>query len=104
MPTITVTPTQAAQAYRNVASTPAAAANPGSAGGGSFGEALGKAIGGAIDTSRQAEARATEAIAGHGSLTDVVSAVSRAELALQTTVAIRDKVVSAYQDIMRMPI
>ena len=44
------------------------------------------------------------AIAGTGSLTDVVSAVSKAELALQTTVAIRDRVVQAYQDIMRMPI
>jgi flagellar hook-basal body complex protein FliE len=34
----------------------------------------------------------------------VVSAVAKAELALQTTVAIRDRVVQAYQDIMRMPI
>jgi flagellar hook-basal body complex protein FliE len=34
----------------------------------------------------------------------VVQAVSRAELALQTTTAIRDRVVSAYQEIMRMPI
>ena len=44
------------------------------------------------------------AIAGGGNLTEVVQAVSRAELALQTTTAIRDRVVSAYQDIMRMPI
>jgi flagellar hook-basal body complex protein FliE len=34
----------------------------------------------------------------------VVAAVSKAELALQTTVTIRDRVVQAYQDIMRMPI
>jgi len=44
------------------------------------------------------------AIAGTGNLTDVVSAVAKAELTLQTTVAIRDRVVQAYQDIMRMPI
>jgi flagellar hook-basal body complex protein FliE len=44
------------------------------------------------------------AIAGGGNLTEVVTAVSRAELALQSTVAIRDRVVQAYQDIMRMPI
>ena len=61
-------------------------------------------MGGVVDTARDAETKATGALAGHGSLTDVVSAVSRAELALQTTVAIRDKVVAAYQDIMRMPI
>ena len=36
--------------------------------------------------------------------TDVVTAVSQAELALQTTTAIRDRVVQAYQDIMRIQI
>jgi len=34
----------------------------------------------------------------------VALAVSHAELALQGAVAVRDKVVQAYQDIMRMPI
>jgi len=34
----------------------------------------------------------------------VVSAIARAELALQTTMAVRDRFVQAYQDIMRMPI
>jgi flagellar hook-basal body complex protein FliE len=34
----------------------------------------------------------------------VVTAISRADLALQTAVALRDRVVSAYQDVMRMPI
>ena len=45
-----------------------------------------------------------EAIASGGDLTQVGTAVSRAELALQTTVAIRDRVVQAYQEIIRMPI
>ncbi len=35
---------------------------------------------------------------------DVVQAVSNAELTLQTVVAVRDRVVNAYQEIMRMPI
>ncbi len=39
-----------------------------------------------------------------GNLTEVAIAVSRAELALQSAVAVRDKVVQAYQDVMRMPI
>jgi flagellar hook-basal body complex protein FliE len=34
----------------------------------------------------------------------VVTALAKAELALQTTVAVRDRVVQAYQEIMRMPI
>jgi flagellar hook-basal body complex protein FliE len=33
-----------------------------------------------------------------------VLAISRAELALQTAVTVRDRVVAAYQDVMRMPI
>jgi flagellar hook-basal body complex protein FliE len=33
-----------------------------------------------------------------------VTAISRAELALQSATAIRDRVVQAYQDVMKMPI
>jgi flagellar hook-basal body complex protein FliE len=69
-----------------------------------FGSALTQALEGVVQTGQQADAQATAAITGHGNLTDVVTAVSKAELALQTTVAIRDRVVQAYQDIMKMPI
>lgn len=72
--------------------------------GGGFGAAMQRAVQGAIDVGRQADAASTQALAGQGSVTDVVLAVSRAEMTLQTAVAVRDKVVSAYQDIMRMPI
>jgi flagellar hook-basal body complex protein FliE len=41
---------------------------------------------------------------GEGSVTDLVIAVGRAELTLQTAVAVRDRVVAAYQEVMRMPI
>jgi flagellar hook-basal body complex protein FliE len=37
-------------------------------------------------------------------VTDVVTAVTNAEVALDTVVAVRDRVISAYQEIMRMPI
>ena len=69
-----------------------------------FGASLQQALEGVVDSGHQADARATEAAGGGGNITDVVAAVSKAELALQTTVAIRDRVVQAYQDIMRMPI
>ncbi|MFT8246729.1 flagellar hook-basal body complex protein FliE [Roseomonas sp. BN140053] len=88
-----------------------AAAQPGGAAGaeaagdaGGFGTALQRAIEGAVEIGHQADAASTQALTGQGSVTDVVMAVSRAELALQTAVAVRDKVVSAYQDVMRMPI
>jgi len=45
-----------------------------------------------------------QAISGQGNLTDVVTALSRAELSLQTATAVRDRVVQAYQSIMAMPI
>ena len=74
------------------------------ASGSDFSAALSRAVSAVVDTSRTAERGAMQAIAGGGNITDVVTAVAKAELALQTTVAVRDKVVQAYQDIMRMPI
>ena len=70
----------------------------------SFANLLGRALDGAIATGHQADAQAAKAMSGHGDLTQVVTAVSRAELALQTTTAVRDRVLQAYQDIMKMPI
>jgi flagellar hook-basal body complex protein FliE len=76
---------------------------PGSGGGG-FSDMLSRALSGAVESGRQADAQSAAAIAGQGDLTHVVTAVSRAELALQTTVAVRDRVIQAYQDIIKMPI
>ena len=53
---------------------------------------------------QQADAMSVQALSGGGKLTDVVMAVSKAEMALQASVAVRDKVISAYQDIMRMAV
>jgi len=72
--------------------------------GADFGNMLQQAVGGAISTNQHAEQQAMSAISGDGDLTQVVTAVSRAELALQTTVAVRDRVLQAYQDIIKMPI
>ena len=91
----TATPGAAAQAYGRVDSGLA---------GSDFGGVLSRALHGVADTGKAAEAQAMQAIAGHGDVTQVVTAVARAELALQTTTTIRDRVVQAYQDIMRMPI
>ena len=98
IPTITVTPHSAAQAYRAVDSGASAGAP------GDFGGVLARAVQGVVDTGKQAEAKSMQAIAGSGNVTEMVSAVAQAELALQTTMAVRDRVVQAYQDIMRMPI
>ena len=88
-----------AAAYRAATGAGAALAE-----GAGFAETLSRAAQGAIDIGRSADAASTQALTGQGSVTDVVLAISRAELALQTATAVRDRVVTAYQDVMRMPI
>ena len=98
IPTIFVTPSAAADAYARV--------DRGEVGqsAGDFGATLQRALQDGVDTFHAADAKATQALTGGGSLTDVVTALSRAELTLQTATTIRDRVVQAYQDIMKMPI
>ncbi len=51
------------------------------------------------------EKASVNALTGGGAeLTDVITAVSNAELTLQTVVTVRDRVIQAYQEIIRMPI
>lgn len=90
----------AAAAYRAAAG--AGAAQPAQSGG--FGGMLQRALEQGVEIGRSAETASTAAMLGQGSVTEAVLAISRAELALQTTVAVRDRVVAAYQDVMRMPI
>ena len=45
-----------------------------------------------------------QAVANQADLNDIVTAVNNAEMTLQTVVAIRDRVIQAYQEILRMPI
>jgi flagellar hook-basal body complex protein FliE len=52
----------------------------------------------------EGESQTVQAVAGTADLTQVVMAVSKAEMTLETVVTLRDKVVQAYQDILRMPI
>lgn len=100
IPTLTVTPTSAADAYARVQN----GALDGAADGSGFGGVLTRAIQGVVDTGHHADAQAMQAIAGQGNLTDVVTAVTHAELALQTALSIRDRVVQAYQEVSRMSI
>lgn len=69
-----------------------------------FSDMVGDALSGAVEVGRGAEAISAKAVAGKAELTDVVTAVTNAEVTLQAVIAIRDKVVAAYQEIARMPI
>lgn len=50
------------------------------------------------------DAAAASVAAGEASLVDVVTAVSAAEVTLETAIAVRNRIIEAYQDILRMPI
>ena len=79
----------------------ATAAAPQGAG---FENALTDAMKNAMNTMHSGEAAAGSGATGQGDVVNMVNAVTAAELTLQTVVAIRDKVISAYQDILKMPI
>lgn len=98
--------TLALRAYQATATTATATAAQGAtpATGDDFANVLGRAVTDAVQIGHDADRQTTAALSGQGDLTHVVSAVSRAQLALQTTVALRDRVLQAYQDIIRMPI
>ncbi len=69
-----------------------------------FGAVLEQAARGAIGSLKASEQMSAKAVVGKADLNDVVTAVTNAEITLQTVTAVRDKVVSAYQEILRMPI
>jgi flagellar hook-basal body complex protein FliE len=71
----------------------------------SFSEMLESAAKSAADTQFKTEAVKMESITdGKVDLADLVTAVSNAELTLNTVVAVRDRIINAYQEILRMPI
>jgi flagellar hook-basal body complex protein FliE len=91
----------AASASSGVRSPTAAAA---STQGPSFEQALSQVIGSAVDTLQTGEAVAIQGVEGAASPMKVVDSVMAAQRSLQTVLAIRDKAVSAYQEVARMAI
>ncbi len=104
-------PAAAAAAYQAIStigmSTGAGASAAGAtsaAGAPNFGDFLTSAVKDSVSTLKQGEAMSMKQIAGQADVLDVVNAVNQAELTLNTVVAVRDKVIQAYQSIMQMPI
>ena len=77
---------------------------PEALGGSAFSDMLKGVIQQTTQTSRAAETQMAAQVQGKAELIDVVTAVSAAEASLETVMAVRDQVISAYQEIMRMPI
>ncbi|WP_439576104.1 flagellar hook-basal body complex protein FliE [Phreatobacter sp.] len=95
----------AANAYASAARmlSPAAAQRSGGEGTG-FGDMLRNAVQSVGQTARTTDQRTQAMAAGRADLIDVVTAVAETEVAVESLVAVRDKVVQAYEEIMRMQI
>lgn len=89
----------AAQNY--AAAKPATAPTPGT---GSAGDALKEVVRDFASTMQDAENTAKAAMAGSADPHALVQALAQTELAVETAVTVRDKVVEAYQEILRMPV
>ena len=101
-----VTPLVAAKAYAAVQDSAALGAGDKAKGVGDtcFGQLVQSAINDAVSASKGAETQMANQIQGKGSLIDVATSISSAQASLETVMAVRDQVISAYQEIMRMSI
>jgi flagellar hook-basal body complex protein FliE len=69
-----------------------------------FTQLVEEALGDTVNKLKKAEEKAKKSITGEVNLEDLATAVANAEMSLKTVVTIRDKLVTAFQDIIRMPI
>lgn len=106
------TPGIAAGAYARLAriTDPAAglakprAISDGMGEGPNFGSMLKDALGSVVATGKAADVQSQALVAGKANIVDVVTAVAETETAVQAMVSVRDKMISAYEEILRMQI
>ena len=70
----------------------------------SFGDVLKQSLTSAMDAQHNSEKVSANALVGKADMTDVMQALNNAEMALNTVLAVRDRVVQAYDQIMRTSI
>ncbi|MCB1481216.1 MAG: flagellar hook-basal body complex protein FliE [Rhodobiaceae bacterium] len=108
-----MTPLGAAKTYANIAQQAVKAAtgqggNALEAAGGAtpktFADMVSSAVNDATSQAQKADQVSAAAVAGQADLVSVVTAISETELAMETLVGLRDRVIGAYEQIMRMPI
>ncbi|MEM7620888.1 MAG: flagellar hook-basal body complex protein FliE [Pseudomonadota bacterium] len=99
---------QAAQAYLSVGSrigklgTPTAGEVSQQAGG--FGDMVRSVVEHTQELGKKVDTKGEELANGRADVVELVTAVAETELAVETMVTVRDRVISAYQEILNMPI
>jgi flagellar hook-basal body complex protein FliE len=71
---------------------------------GGFGAMMKQLAVDSLNVMRHSESMSAKAVTGEANLPDVVQAVNAADLTINTIVAVRDRLINAYTEIMRMPI
>jgi flagellar hook-basal body complex protein FliE len=103
-------PTVAANAYASLARMmESGGAEKGAAAGGggsgpSFSALLKDAVGSVLEAGKKSDAQTMAMTSGKANVMDVVTAVAETDVAVSTLVSVRDRVIQAYEDIMKMPI
>ena len=99
-------PTVAANAYANLAKImeQSGAGKGAETGGPSFSALLKDAVGSVLDAGKKSDAQTVAMTSGKANVMDVVTAVAETDVAVSTLVSVRDRVIQAYEDIMKMPI
>lgn len=77
---------------------------PSSKGGADFGQMVQEAVETVVDKGRTTDEKTIGLVEGRTDVVDVVTAIAETEIALETMVTVRNRVISAYEEIMRMPI
>ena len=105
------TPSVAANAYASLSRIMDSATGSGGAGktagiggGPSFSSLVKEAMNSVVDAGRKSDAQTVAMAAGKANVMDVVTAVADTDVAVSTLVSVRDRVIAAYEDIMKMPI
>jgi flagellar hook-basal body complex protein FliE len=99
-----IDPVSAARAYQQAAQAMQSGGAAQSGESVDFGALVQEAIRQAGQSANVAENQALQVAAGQADIVDVVTAIAAAETQLQTVIAVRDQVIAAYQEILRMPI
>jgi len=73
-------------------------------GGQNFAQMLAQQVQGVVDTGKTSDTMAMDMVNGKANVVDMVTALSETEIAIESMVTVRDRVISAYEEIMRMPI
>ncbi|BBB98760.1 MULTISPECIES: flagellar hook-basal body complex protein FliE [Bradyrhizobium] len=100
-------PTVAANAYANLAKMMerGGAEKAGQAvAGPSFSALLKDSVGSVLEAGKKSDAQTMAMASGKANVMDVVTAVADTDVAVSTLVSVRDRVIQAYEDIMKMPI